>query len=483
LNISRDEADSFVDDISDYDYEDEQEATVRPTPKARQQFGKSLNGNLRKAGKMLAKPERKHELEFELKETSDNIEDESDTKASSVTPVIDGYNQSDSTTPRGELSALTTTTMPASDNDDIVEINTSSTTAQSEATSSTIYVIENDFQIKQKQKLEEQDEDEGEGEEEKPVADDSNNERDLADNYEEHKDMRKGQPELPTQSINHTVSDLMLNDAAHFDNDDIDIVKLDEPPNSNEVDIYKMAVEQAKVPQPQQQPPAPPPPPSSENEVLKEQETKVEKAAHLIPLKPYVSERFDRPSKRILVNLTIATDDGSDSIYTLHVAVPTGGGSHNVEQVLTHESNIPHEDNNIDALNLGTCSSEPPPQMPDCPCNCLPPPSPTFLSNDNNEIDTDSATSLRMVKGDDEDHSNDNKMSQLASVTASSQTVATSTATNDYSTEFDNNIAATDTVTHNDSDNVTARSDEKFACPDVMPILILEGDCTVCSHC
>ncbi|KAM8707904.1 hypothetical protein ACLKA7_014948 [Drosophila subpalustris] len=488
LNLSQDEVDSFVDDISDYDYEDEdedgKETTWRPTPQTRQQFGKSLNGNLRKAGKMLAKPKRKHELESELKEMSDKIEDESDTETSSVTPVIDGYNQSDSASAtRKELSALTTTTsattttMSASDNDDIVEINTSSTTAkQYEAMSSTIYVIENDFQIKQKLQLELEEE----KKEEKPVADDNNNERDLADNYEEHKAIEKKGTEILPESINHPVSDLMLNDAAHFDNDDIDIVKLDEPPNSNEEDIYKMAVLQPKVPQPQKQPPAPPPSPSNENEVLKEQETDIGKAAHLIPLKPYVSERFDRPSKRILVNLTIATDDGSDSIYTLHVAVPTGGGSHNVEQVLTHENKVPDEDNNIEALSLGSCSSEPPPRMPDCPCSCLPPPSPTFLtSDDNNEIDTDSATSMRIVK-DDDDHFDDIKKSQLAYITASPPTIATSTATNDLHTEFDNSMASTDTdtVTDNNSDNDTdtdARVGEKFACPDVMPILILEG--------
>jgi len=220
-----------------------------------------------------------------------------------------------------------------------------------------------------------------------------------------------------------------------------------------------MAVDQPKIPELQPSP--------SENEVLKEQEYDVVKAAHLTPLKPYVSERFDRPGKRILVNLTIATDDGSDSVYTLHVAVPTGGGSHNVEQVLTHENRLPDEDNNMGAINLGTCSSEPPPRMPDCPCSCLPPLNPTFLDTED----------------DDDHHTNENIKSLLASTTASPQTIVTSTATN---SEFDNSITTTDTTDKDsDNDNVTdtdVRDGEKFACPDVMPILILEGDCTVCSH-
>ncbi|XP_060653283.1 teneurin-m isoform X1 [Drosophila nasuta] len=482
LNTRHD--DTFVDDISDYDYGDDDDVvvlkaatTVRPAPKTRQQFGKSLNGNLAKAGKMLAKPKRKleqelMELEFELKaetNSGDNIQVESDTEASSITPVIDEYNQSDSgsasksTSGRvaeaeaedededenEEGSALTTTMSLGSDNDDIVEINTSSSSVKEiEATSTTIYVIENDFQIKQK--LESESEFELEN---KPVADDNNNERDLADNYEQHKGKELGQ-----QSINHTMSDLMLSDAAHFDNEDIDIVKLDEAPHSNEVDVYKMAVEQPAKAKPLQAPAPPPPPPTSENEVLKEQEQDVVQAAHLTPLKPYVSERIDQPGKRILVNLTIATDDGSDSIYTLHVAVPTGGGSHNVEQLLTHEHRQLEEQpsNNID--NVGSCLSEPPPRMPDCPCSCLPP---LPVESEDNELDIDSMRVENANDNVEEDHVNDIEMGPLASTTAAPP----ATTTNSFN----------ETATDNATDVVTDRTAEQFACPDVMPILILEG--------
>lgn len=462
--------DGFVDDISDYEYEDVSEE--KPMMKAkgtasgssRLQFGKSLNGNLRSAGKTVvrpsANPSRMSELELELKESSDSIE----ASSSSITPVIDDYNQTDSSTTtrqqmdgegEGESSSTTMlTTLSGSDNDDIVEIDTSSTPSTERAMSSTIDVIENDFQIKKKQKKKLQAE-----LEQKPVVDDNNNERDLADNYEGNnnnsKESNEGQSEAPPQSINQTVAELMLSDAAHFDdNDDIDIVKLGGAGANNqshEVDLYKTA-------------PAPkaaklPPPPASENEVLKEEEEqgKLAKVAHLTPLKPYVSERYDRPSKRILVNVTIATDDDSDSIYTLHVAVPTGGGSHDVEQMLTHEKKqkqLPDEDNNIDSL--GACVPEPPPRMPDCPCSCLPPPPPIIYDELPN-----AAMSMTPHEAVEKDE-------------------PLSSTTNPPSTVYDNNIVTTtDTVTASDSDNVIDTVTDRAACPDVMPILILEGDCTV----
>ncbi|XP_064545055.1 teneurin-m isoform X2 [Drosophila montana] len=458
LNLEQSEGNSFVDDISDYDYEDDtedeqKETTVRPAPKTRQQFGKSLNGNLRRAGKTLSKPQRKFEQELQLKETSDTIDVESDTEASSVASVIDDYNQNDSTIRRGtssssssssrEDSVLTTTS--ESDNDDVVEIDTISraSTEKNEGMSSTVYIIENDFQIKQNLK-------------QKPAANDNNNERDLADNYEENNN-NKEQSEPPPQSINQTVSDLMLSDAALFDNDDIDIVKLDEAPTSNEVNLYKTAVEQSRI-KPLQSLPA------SENEVLKAQENDNILPAHLTPLKPYVSERFDQPSKRIFVNLTIATDDGSDSVYTLHVAVPTGGGTHNVEQVLTHEKKILDEDNNIDSV--GSCVFEPPPRMPDCPCSCLDPAPTIYTNKDNNPLDIDSASPTTTTPHAEEatilGHQHDSNDS------AEVEDPSTSTDTNLPSTDFDNSIAATDT-------NSDVLGGEKLACPDVMPILILEG--------
>lgn len=462
LNLEQSEGNSFVDDISDYDYEDDtedeqKETTVRPAPRTRQQFGKSLNGNLRRAGKTLSKPQRKFNEELQLKETSDTIAVESDTEASSVASVIDDYNQNDSTIRRGssssrEDSMLTTTS--ESDNDDVVEIDTirRASTEKNKGMSSTVSIIENDFQIKQNLK-------------QKPAANDNNNESDLADKYEENNNKEQSEP--PPHSINQTVSDLMLSDAALFDNDDIDIVKLDEAPTSNEVNLYKTAVEPARI-KPLQSLPA------SENEVLKEQENDNILPAHLIPLKPYVSERFDQPSKRILVNLTIATDDGSDSVYTLHVAVPTGGGTHNVEQVLTHEKKILDEDNNIDSV--GSCVFEPPPRMPDCPCSCLDPSPTIFTHKDNDPVDIDSASPTTATPHAEEATILGHQHDSSDSAEVEDPSTPSSTDTNLPSIDFDNSIAATDT-------NSDVLGGEKLACPDVMPILILEGDCTICSRC
>lgn len=496
LSQSQHNDDTFVDDISDYEYEDVPEeveakktvmkAKAKATASSsRLQFGKSLNGNLRRAGKTVVRPSfsfspspsRMSELELEFKESSDSIELTSDTEASSITPVIDDYNQTDSSSTGqvdGEEDSTMLTTLSGSDNDDIVEIDTSSTPSTERAISSTIDVIENDFEIKKKQKKKQQQQQQLQTElEQKPVVDDNNNERDLADNYEgnnnsNNNESNEGQSEPPPQSINQTVAELMLSDAAHFDdNDDIDIVKLGgagAKNQSNEVDLYKTAAAAAAK---QAEPKATKlPPPASENEVLKEQQQEQEqldKVAHLTPLKPYVSERYDRPSKRILVNVTIATDDDSDSVYTLHVAVPTGGGSHDVEQMLTHErkktKQLPDEDNNIDSL--GACVPEPPPRMPDCPCSCLPPP-PSIIFDDL----PNAAMSMTPQESVEKDE-------------------PLSSTTNPPSTVSDNNnniVITTDTISVSASDNDSNVIDavtDRAACPDVMPILILEGDCTV----
>lgn len=455
LKLEQSQGDAFVDDdISDYEYEDEsedepkKETTVRPVPKTRQRFSKSLNGDLRKAGKTLAKPQRK----FQLAETADTIDIESDTEGSSVASVIDDYNQTDSTISRStEGSALTTTSV--SDNDDVVEIDT---TEKKERMSSTVYIIENDFQIKHNTEPQAAAEVEAK---QKSDVNDNNNERDLLDNYEENSNT--GQP--PPQSINQTVSDVMLSDAALLDNDDIDIVKLDETPASNEVNLYKTAE------QPRQSPPQPPP--ASENEVFKDQDNVL--PARLTPLKPYVSERIDRPSKRILVNLTIATDGDSSSVYTLHVAVPTGDGPQNVEQVLTHEKMAGGNNNNMD--HGGSCVFEPPPRMPDCPCSCLPPEPLIFADNDENPVDIDSAipTTPTPTPHAEEatilSHLNESSDSEK-------EYLSDLTVTNPPTTDTNNSIAASETSSD-------VREGEKFACPDVMPILILEGDCTLCFRC
>ncbi|XP_017957287.2 teneurin-m isoform X2 [Drosophila navojoa] len=455
LKLEQSEGDAIIDDdISDYDYEDEsedepkKETTERPVPKTRQQFSKSLNGDLRKAGKMLAKPKRKLPL-AETGDTFDSNAVESDAEASSVASVIDDYNQTDSAISVSvEGSALTTTS--ESDSDDVVEIDT---TKKNGRMSSTISIIENDFQINQNTEAQAPvTEVEVEADaKQKPAANDNNNERDLLDSNEEHDNKRQ----LPPQSTGQTVSDLMLGDAALLDNGDIDIVKLDEAPTSNEANLYKTAVEQAKS-SPHQ------PPPASENEVFKDQDSVL--PSRLTPLKPYVSERIDRPSKRILVNLTIATEGDSASIYTLHVEVPTGDGPHNVEQVLTHEKMTGDEDNNVD--NGGACVFEPPPRMPECPCSCLPPEPLIFADSDNSPVDIDSAVPTTAAPHVEEatllSHQHDSSDNEQV------EGLTDSTVTNLPTTDTNNNIAASDS-----SSDVLGG--EKIACPDVMPILILEG--------
>ncbi|KRF97718.1 uncharacterized protein Dwil_GK27309 [Drosophila willistoni] len=253
-----------------------------------------------------------------------------------------------------------------------------------------------------------------------------------------------------TSTSTTSSADLMLNDSNGLPFDDINIVKLDKALNSNDVEIYNTDNNEQEKDTKLKIPSATNIAAASENEVLKDHELDNEIPLHLTPLKPYVSERFDKPSKRILVNLTIATDDGSDSIYTLHVAVPTGGGSHNLEQVLTHEkkSDLIKSQQQIDS-----CIPEPPPRMPDCPCSCLPPNPPTY------------------IHVDDEDDSH----VDIASTTITTPShIEMATILNHHTTEYDNRIADASSFTE---PNVGLGLDgDKFACPDVMPILILEGD-------
>lgn len=253
----------------------------------------------------------------------------------------------------------------------------------------------------------------------------------------------------------------MMSDASHLE--DIDIVKLDESPRSVEEEVYRTAdkeVSPSKLSSTQ--------PSASENEVLKEKEEVDRVPIHLKPLKPYVSERIDQPGKRIFLNLTIATDEGSDSVYTLHVEVPTGGGSHNIKEVLTHEHRAEQAESYAES-----CVPEPPPRMPDCPCSCLPPPATTYL-DDGVDIDsgastmatTATATSTPLegatILSEDGVRDGDNGEPEPVSRTATNPP------------EIDNHIAASNT------EPPDAAVVEALACPDVMPVLILEGElCTV----
>nr|XP_017036557.1 teneurin-m isoform X1 [Drosophila kikkawai] len=463
-------------DSSDYVYEDEAEPETSPPPtrrpKSRQQFGKSLNSNLRSAAKTLVNKKRKYEVEAEDVEHSEQQDPErlpvnGMATAQTVEPgpstfvaVIDDDNQSDNSS-----SGPAPETTLRSDTDDIVEINT----AQAESALSSYPasptptpaqpVIENDFQIRAEVV--------GKSLEEKPAADDNNNERDLADNYEV--DTKEPPPQGTTQKFNkdsnNTESDLMMSDDSRLE--DIDIVKLDEVHSSLEEEIYETAGKKGSPPKLSSVQPS-----ASENEVLKEQEENDQIPLHLKPLKPYVSERIDQPGKRIFLNLTIATDEGSDSVYTLHVEVPTGGGSHNIKEVLTHEHRAEQPDSYADS-----CVPEPPPRMPDCPCSCLPPPAPTYL-DDGIDIDsgvstmaataTTTSTPLESATVLSRLHSEDGvRNGDVSPDNGEPMPVPSTTTTNP--TEIDNHIAASNT------EPPDAAVVEALACPDVMPVLILEG--------
>ncbi|XP_044314730.1 teneurin-m isoform X1 [Drosophila rhopaloa] len=459
---------SIEEDSTDYVYEDEVETeTPHPLirrPRTGQQFGKSLNSNLRSAAKTLVNKRRKYDYGAEANGHIKQQEQEfleaigmatklaTESETSTLVAVIDDDNQSDKSS-----SGTTPETTLRSDTDDIVEINTTQPEpAQSSfAARSNQPAIENDFQIKTTEA--------GGSQTGKPATDDINNERDLADNYEVDTE-EPTSPATPPQGINQTniygkesqensqdqpqtnqtESDLMMSDASHFE--DIDIVKLDGAPSSHEEEVYKTADEQKSTHKGE-------PFVGSENEVLKEQEKGDEVPLHLKPLKPYVSERVDLPGRRIFLNLTIATDEGSDSVYTLHVEVPTGAGPHNIKEVLTHERPSGQAD---------SCAPEPPPRMPDCPCSCLPPPAPIYLDD---SVDIDSVQSAATTTS-----TTTSAPLERATILSHVEPIAVpTTATNPPSTEIDNHIAASYT-----EPNIGAGG-EPFACPDVMPVLILEG--------
>ncbi|KAH8318477.1 hypothetical protein KR067_003830 [Drosophila pandora] len=518
------QGDEEVEDItSDYVYEDEpvpDTSLATQRPRTRQQFGKSLNSNLRSAAKTLVnkktkyegeagkniKLEQEQELEAFIEAgmtlestttTATRATTTSEPGTSTFVAVIDDDNQSDSSSSGAVPPVLT---VLRSDTDDIVEINT----ALPEPTEGSILApsprssMANDFQIKGKAV--------SESGQEKPATDDNNNERDLADNYElkpeepaasatphqginqVHSTFLAGGKEIQKDAtastplaveINKSESDFMVNDmASQFE--DIDIVKLGEAPSSHEEAVYKTSSSKDKA-----VPMAPAQPEAIENEVLKDQDEARQVPLHLRPLKPYVSETIDQPGRRILVNLTIATDDGPDNVYTLHVEVPTGGGPHTIKEVLTHEK--PPEQADHQAEN---CVPEPPPRMPDCPCSCLPPPAPIYLDDRGDSGDSGSAPPVdtasaplasttngastsppletATILGDRHSEKDDHGVGNGNSSTVAGESTASSFATNTPSTEIDNHIDASHT-------EPPVGGGEPFACPDVMPVLILEG--------
>lgn len=227
--------------------------------------------------------------------------------------------------------------------------------------------------------------------------------------------------------------------------------------------------------------------------------------------------------KRILVNLTIASNDGSGNMYTLHVDIPAfdqQGQVQNVHQVLKHERHnneqesfeekVPQTESmkafSAEAIKSSPyCIPEPPPPIPECPCLC------EASSKSVLDLDLDTTDWLQM--------SDSSPSSSTATITTTTTpTIRPETSLTTAKTSFDtippNNILSnTGNTYHNDdvsnanaidsddieaittttnnlfvdvipdaysNDNLNVKNSyengEKFACPDVMPILILEGD-------
>lgn len=307
------------------------------------------------------------------------------------------------------------------------------------------------------------------------------------------------------------------NDYQHFiaepNADDIDIIKLEDT-HSSEDEIYK-TIEGAAREKPKytygkrkeiitSRPPRYPS--HAENEILK---GGVESNAannytdklQPFPLKaPIVSESYDPPSKHILVNVTIATEGDSNSVYTLHVAVPIGGQSHDVQEVLTHErlKTRDHEEHAEEQPTISPyCIPEPPPPIPECPCKCA-----DFLTVTEAADSVDYEEHFVPIEDLDETANFVHTDTATATTTAPNTTdnfihppfspIAATTATmltNTVNATEDSFISTTTTATFTNllgvdaahaasvDDHVVVGDGSKIACPDVMPILILEGDC------
>uniref|UniRef100_A0A1A9WCA4 Tenascin-like protein n=1 Tax=Glossina brevipalpis TaxID=37001 RepID=A0A1A9WCA4_9MUSC len=199
--------------------------------------------------------------------------------------------------------------------------------------------------------------------------------------------------------------------------------------------------------------------------------------------------------KRIMVNLTIATNDGSGNMYSLHIAVPAfdnHGQIKNVEQVLTHD-HLPNRERDQFLTNKNSpyCIPEPPPPIPECPCPCVnifetSSPSLPFSPDDLNDSDDHMHDPLNVI-------SLNNKINKKFNNDANSLDSDISYKSNNDDDDDDANLPTTTTTTSQpisvltsttngvfynvDEDGITDSMmiGEKFACPDVMPILILEG--------
>ena len=229
--------------------------------------------------------------------------------------------------------------------------------------------------------------------------------------------------------------------------------------------------------------------------------------------------------KRIIVNLSIASNDGSGNRYTLHVNIPAfdqNGEVQNMQQTLTHDKipqikeNFKQQDIKQDLKTSPYCIPEPPPPIPECPCPCTgalytkaADLYSTDLEDNNNDWLEETTTSVLTEETITTSTITNDSITNTATTTtpytfSSSTAFATvnddsqETNTNDnnvsvdyYDTStntttvsnllagIDNAVLTTVNLTNNFENNRPQplnENGEKFACPDVMPILILEGD-------
>ncbi|XP_073841878.1 teneurin transmembrane protein Ten-m isoform X2 [Musca autumnalis] len=401
--------------------------------------------------------------------------------------------------------------------------------------------------------------------------------------------------------------------------DDVDIIKL-EHTHSSEDELYKTIDISGPMEIPLKPKKLKPPPTTSYskhwNEVIQRQEEWMAqrgllerpKEAPVSPqspvtsapppvetLKAYKTEILPHPAsdKRILVNLTIGTNDGSGNMYTLHVDIPAfqeNGEIRHVQQVLTHDhlpaapspmtikkeksteqmENFTHnqtvkengekstkenikealqkikeeeekikekleklekeeEETDTNFSNSPYCIPEPPPPIPECPCACglfmettsdssttttttpyqtadrdepydvseissnqtadLDQSSVYYQTTDNNDLDNDIEPQTNREKVSETQKSPQSSATTLTTtnyasninpikdvdlnVSAENIAIATTTTTNMPELDVSTTTKTNNLVSVAPPTNLT--NGEKFACPDVMPILILEG--------
>lgn len=305
--------------------------------------------------------------------------------------------------------------------------------------------------------------------------------------------------------------------------DNIDVIKLEDNKIENlESNFYKISnnsplinTDDKDVIQMQQQfkkksLPPPPPPPSPQLPTAKMFLSKKPQKPfiHNITINPILNNNDDNNivnglnelnsfhGRRILLNLTIATDNGSGtkdhSVYTLHVSVPAEEALQQIDnensiqnnkrtindnkqqQQNSQSSELENNNNNKDNSknennenynsnsNNFYCITEPPPVIPESPCKC----NEIFHSNEIEEISSSVTTTMNL----------DTIEMQSTSSTLSSISSSISNNDDDNENFYTEDGIQKDKILSTPSLTVTTPSQMLLACPDVAPVLILEGD-------